>query len=121
MKSKDYPIVLVYSDDEEAWLARVDQLPGLVVDGETPEKALAHAKAAILEWIDTSKELGREVPPPLSEEQINAFLAQQNAAMQEAFKQGMAMAEQRQSVGDIGKRPHGHLPTIPSVRTFAEA
>jgi antitoxin HicB len=90
MKSTDYPIFLVYSEDEGAWLARVDQLPGVVVDGATPEEALANAKTAIVNWIETTKELGRKVPEPLSEEQLSQLQAkligQQNKLLQQAFR-----------------------------------
>jgi predicted RNase H-like HicB family nuclease len=100
MKAKDYPIFLIYSEDEEAWLARVDQLPGLVVDGATPEEALANAKDAIVSWIETTKELGRKVPEPLSEEKLHQLQAElnmkQNEFLQQAFNQAVALAAQSQ-------------------------
>jgi predicted RNase H-like HicB family nuclease len=96
MKATDYPIFLIYSEDEEAWLAHVDQLPGLIVDGPTQEEALSNAKSAINNWIETTKELGRSVPEPLSEEkfhQIQADLAKKQAEfLQQAFNQAVAFA-----------------------------
>jgi predicted RNase H-like HicB family nuclease len=35
-----------------------------MADGETYEEALANVQAVIAEWIETAKELGREVPSP---------------------------------------------------------
>lgn len=50
--------------DGGGWLASVPALPGCMGDGETPEKALADAEAAIAEWTAAAKELGREIPSP---------------------------------------------------------
>jgi predicted RNase H-like HicB family nuclease len=33
-------------------------------DGETYEKALKNIKVIISEWIETARELGREIPEP---------------------------------------------------------
>jgi excisionase family DNA binding protein len=33
-------------------------------DGETRQAALANAEVIIQEWIDTARELGRQIPPP---------------------------------------------------------
>jgi predicted RNase H-like HicB family nuclease len=112
MKSTDYPIFLVYSEDEGAWLARVDQLPGVVVDGATPEEALANAKTAIVNWIETTKELGRKVPEPLSEEQLSQLQAkligQQNKLLQQAFRQAVASVQQKQKSEVIGSNFFGY-------------
>lgn len=35
-----------------------------MADGNTIEEALANAEIIITEWIDTAKELGREIPKP---------------------------------------------------------
>jgi predicted RNase H-like HicB family nuclease len=35
-----------------------------MADGRTYQEALAHAEAAIQEWIETANELGRPVPEP---------------------------------------------------------
>ncbi len=68
MKPTDYAITIVWSEDDQAYLARVPSLPGCVADGKTREEAVANAVGVIQDWIDTAKELGRPVPSPLSDQ-----------------------------------------------------
>jgi len=42
----------------------VPELPGCAADGETYKEALANAEIVIQEWIETAKELGRQIPTP---------------------------------------------------------
>ncbi|MBW2739586.1 MAG: type II toxin-antitoxin system HicB family antitoxin [Deltaproteobacteria bacterium] len=37
-------------------------LPGCMADGKTYQKALSNAEIIINEWVETAKELGREIP-----------------------------------------------------------
>jgi len=39
-------------------------LPGCMADGKTYEEAIKNALVVIREWIETAKELGREIPEP---------------------------------------------------------
>ena len=50
--------------DGGGWLATVPALPGCMGDGATPEEALADAEAAIAEWQDAARQLGRKSPGP---------------------------------------------------------
>jgi predicted RNase H-like HicB family nuclease len=88
MKATDYGMILVWSEEDDAYLARVLELPGCAADGKTREEAIANAVEAIEDWIATAKELGREVPPPLSDqqyyEQAKEFAAQNQAQFQKA-------------------------------------
>jgi antitoxin HicB len=67
-KQTEYAIMLepLSQADGGGWLATVPALPGCMADGETPEQALADAEAAISEWKQAAKELGRDVPGPAS-------------------------------------------------------
>lgn len=40
------------------------ELPGCMADGKTQEDALYNAQIVIKEWIETAKEMGREIPEP---------------------------------------------------------
>jgi antitoxin HicB len=51
------------SADGGGFLARVPDLPGCHTDADTPEEALAAARAAIHEWLEEARRLGREPPP----------------------------------------------------------
>jgi antitoxin HicB len=65
-QTTDYAIVVEPLKDEDGggWLATVPALPGCMGDGETREAAMADALAAIEEWKDAARELGRDVPGP---------------------------------------------------------
>jgi len=59
-----YEIILYWSKEDQAVIAEVPELPGCAADGETYEEAIANVRLAISEWIDTARELGRDVPVP---------------------------------------------------------
>ena len=59
-----YEIILYWSDEDQAFIAEVPELPGCAADGETYQEALANAEVVIDEWIETACELGRLVPKP---------------------------------------------------------
>lgn len=59
-----YEVIIYWSDEDDAFVAQVPELPGCMADGITREKALANAEVVIKEWIETAKELGREIPAP---------------------------------------------------------
>ncbi len=63
MNSK-YEIIIYWSEEDDAYLAEVPELPGCMVDGRTYQEALANAERIIQEWIETAKELGRPIPEP---------------------------------------------------------
>lgn len=59
-----YEIILYWSAEDEAFIAEVPELSGGAADGATYQEALDNVKVVIEEWIDTAKEIGREVPKP---------------------------------------------------------
>jgi predicted RNase H-like HicB family nuclease len=59
-----YEIILYWSEEDEAYLAEVPELPGCVADGGSYEEALRNAEVVIDQWIETARELGRPVPEP---------------------------------------------------------
>jgi predicted RNase H-like HicB family nuclease len=63
MNSK-YEIIIYWSEDDEAYLAEVPELPGCMADGRTYQEALANTERIIQEWIETATELGRPIPEP---------------------------------------------------------
>ncbi len=86
MSNTNYPIFLIFSEEDQAWLARVDQLGGCVVDGATPGEALANALKAIDVWIEVSRDLDREIPTPLTVERLEALQLEAVAKQQELFQ-----------------------------------
>jgi predicted RNase H-like HicB family nuclease len=59
-----YEIVIYWSEEDDAFIAEVPELPGCAADGATYAEALANVDVIIQEWIETAKELGREIPEP---------------------------------------------------------
>jgi predicted RNase H-like HicB family nuclease len=59
-----YEIILYWSEEDQAFIAEVPELPGCAADGETYQKALQNVEVIMQEWIETAKELGRPIPEP---------------------------------------------------------
>lgn len=57
-----YEIIVYWSEDDNAFIAEVLELPGCAADGETYQQAIRNAEIIIEEWVETAKELGREIP-----------------------------------------------------------
>lgn len=63
MKSKwKYEIIIYWSEEDQAYIAEVPELPGCAADGKTDKQALANVEVIIHEWIETAKELKRPIP-----------------------------------------------------------
>ena len=59
-----YELIIYWSDEDEAFIAEVPELPGCAADGATYAEAVKNVEVVIEEWIETAKELGREIPVP---------------------------------------------------------
>lgn len=59
-----YEIIIYWSEEDKAFVAKVPELPGCAADGNTYQEALAHVEIIIQEWIETAKGLGRPIPEP---------------------------------------------------------
>lgn len=59
-----YEVILYWSDDDEAYIAEVPELPGCAADGATYAQALANVETIIAEWVETARTLGRPIPVP---------------------------------------------------------
>ncbi len=59
-----YEIILYWSDEDEAFIAEVPELPGCMADGSTYQEALKNAELVIHQWIETARELDRDIPKP---------------------------------------------------------
>lgn len=60
----NYEILIYWSNDDEAFVAEVPELPGCMAHGDTHESALASVKEAMQLWIDSAKEAGDSIPEP---------------------------------------------------------
>jgi len=59
-----YEMIIYWSDEDNAYIVEVPELPGCMADGRTYKEAVKNAQKVIEEWIETAKELGREIPAP---------------------------------------------------------
>lgn len=59
-----YEIIIFWSDEDQAFVADVPELPGCMAHGDSHAAALANAQQAIALWVETAREDGRAVPEP---------------------------------------------------------
>lgn len=59
-----YEVIIYWSEVDKAFIAEVPELPGCAADGKTYKGALQNVEIIIKEWIETAKELGRDIPEP---------------------------------------------------------
>jgi predicted RNase H-like HicB family nuclease len=62
MPKAKYEVILYWSEEDQAFIAEVPELPGCAADGETYREALENVEVVIQEWIETATELGRPIP-----------------------------------------------------------
>lgn len=62
MNQHDYQMIFYWSDEDQAYIVEVPELPGCMADGPTRQQALANAEVVIQEWVETAQKLGRSVP-----------------------------------------------------------
>lgn len=59
-----YEIIMYWSNEDNAFIAEVPELPGCMAHGDSQEDALANIKEAMRLWVETAREFGDPVPEP---------------------------------------------------------
>ena len=59
-----YEVIIYWSEEDNAYIAEVPELPGCMADGVTYEEALKNVEIIIDEWIEIAKSMRREIPVP---------------------------------------------------------
>ena len=59
-----YEMIIYWSQEDEAFVVEVPELPGCMADGVTRAEAVANAQTVIDEWVETATRLGRTIPEP---------------------------------------------------------
>jgi len=67
-----YDMNIYWSDEDQAFIVEVPDLPGCMADGRTYAEAVANAETVIREWLETARELGRPIPEPRRHERKRA-------------------------------------------------
>jgi len=63
-KPMTYPIVIFWSDEDQAFIADTPDLRYCSAHGETPEEALREARVAQALWLEVACDDGRPLPEP---------------------------------------------------------
>ena len=59
-----YEVIIYWSEEDDAFIAEVPELPGCAADGPSRQGALKNVDLVIKEWIETAKALSRPIPNP---------------------------------------------------------
>lgn len=59
-----YELIIYWSEEDNAFIAEVPELPGCIADGATYAEAVANIEVVSREWLETAEELGRDIPQP---------------------------------------------------------
>jgi predicted RNase H-like HicB family nuclease len=63
-ESYKYEIIIYWSNEDQAYVAVVPELPGCMAHGDSHELALGNIKEAMQLWLDTAKEFNDPIPRP---------------------------------------------------------
>ena len=64
MKKDRHTITIFWSDEDQAFIAIVEELEGCSAWGETYEDALKEVRQAMWLWLEVAREKGFSVPEP---------------------------------------------------------
>lgn len=59
-----YSLIVEWSEEDQAYLVTVPDLPGCATHGATYRDAVVQAEDAIQSWIDAAEAMGRRIPAP---------------------------------------------------------
>lgn len=59
-----YSMFVSWSEEDQAYIVSVPELPGCMADGKTPEEAVKEAQIVIDMWIESALEDGETIPEP---------------------------------------------------------
>lgn len=60
-----YSMIISWSEEDQAYIVAVPELPGCMADGKTPTEAVENAEVIIQEWIECALEDGDTIPEPV--------------------------------------------------------
>ena len=59
-----YELIIYWSEEDNAFIAEVPELPGCMADGASYKEALDNVEVIAKEWLEVARELGRKIPQP---------------------------------------------------------
>ena len=57
-------VIIYWSEEDQAFIAEVPELPWCAADGKTYREALRNVEVIVAEWVETARTLGRPIPKP---------------------------------------------------------
>jgi predicted RNase H-like HicB family nuclease len=66
---EQYQIITYWSNDDNAFIAEIPDLPGCLSDGPTEAEARRNIRGIAQGWINRARYLGREIPRPTTAHQ----------------------------------------------------
>jgi len=64
MENPRYEMIIWWSDEDNAFIVDVPELPGCMAHGNTRAEAIGNAEEAVSFWLQTAKEDGIQIPEP---------------------------------------------------------
>ena len=64
MENSRYEMIVWWSDEDNAFVVDVPELPGCMTHGNTRAEAITNAEEAVAFWLKTAKEDGAPIPEP---------------------------------------------------------
>ena len=59
-----YSMIIEWSEEDQAYIVTIPELPGCRTHGPTYEQAVAQGQDAIVRWISARRASHRQIPPP---------------------------------------------------------
>ncbi len=64
LNPRHYSMVIEWSDEDDAYVVTVPELPGCLTHGATYAEAVRQGEGAIGTWLQTARVWGDPIPPP---------------------------------------------------------
>jgi predicted RNase H-like HicB family nuclease len=90
-----YSFNIIWSDEDENYIATVPEFNGLSAHGDTPEEAIEEANVALEGFLEVFKEDGCEVPEPHT---FSKFSGQTRIRLPKSLHANLAMQADREGV-----------------------
>ena len=100
-----YSTRIHWSEQDGAFIACVDELPGCLADGKTAQEALSNLATIIDEWIEVAKEERRPIPEPLTMEAFDRALRKSREELERQVQSHVAAAVSEAMNGAEEKPP----------------
>jgi predicted RNase H-like HicB family nuclease len=95
MSTLQYSVRIMWSNDDECFVARCLELPGCAADGETFLEAAESMDMAIQGWVETAKSEKRKLPKVIDEGSLEKAAEEHTRAIQEQIqKEASVMFQQ---------------------------